>query len=199
MDGDQRQDKTGHEQDVDAVEARDELGPGELAVEEQEGAPCADDGDRLDDAAGDLQAGPGEQIVGEGVAGEAGGQSESDERDADDPVELTRLAERAGEEHAHHVHAHGGNEEQRRPVVHLPDQQAAAYVKGDVQGGGVGLGHHDALEGDVGAVIDDLDHARLVEQGEEDTGQQHHDEAVEGDLTQHERPVVGEDLLEVAC
>ena len=57
VDSHERQDETGDEQDMHAVEAGDELRARELAVEEQEGTPRADDRDRLDDAAGDLQAG----------------------------------------------------------------------------------------------------------------------------------------------
>jgi len=34
-------------------------------------------------------------------------------------------------------------------------------------------------------------------EGEEDAGEEQHDEAPERDLAQHERPVVGEDLAEV--
>src|SRR5690606_15100605 len=37
-------------------------------------------------------------------------------------------------------------------------------------------------------------HRRLEEEGEEGSREQDGDEAVEGDLAEHERPVVGEDL-----
>jgi hypothetical protein len=122
VDRDERKDQAGDEQDVHGVQAGDELRARELAVEEQERAPRSDDGDRLDDASRDLQAGAGQQVVGEGVAREAGAEAESDERDADDPVELTGLAEGSGEEHAEHVDRHRRDEEQRRPVVHLADE-----------------------------------------------------------------------------
>ena len=59
----------------------------------------------------------------------------------------------------------------------------------------VGLGHRDAPQRDVGAVVDDLPGARDEPEGEEGPGQQADDHRVHGDLAEHERPVVGEDLL----
>ena len=50
------------------------------------------------------------------------------------------------------------------------------------------------LSGSVRAVVDDLDHRRLEPQRQERAGQQQDDEAVESDLAEHERPVLGEDL-----
>ena len=44
---------------------------GELAAEEEERQVGADDRDRQQDALGDAQAGAGEQVVGQRVAGEA--------------------------------------------------------------------------------------------------------------------------------
>ncbi len=49
--------------------------PGELAAEEEERDVRADDRDGLDDAVDDAQAVAGEQVIGEGVAGEAGGHA----------------------------------------------------------------------------------------------------------------------------
>ena len=86
-------------------------------------------GCRLDQAVGDPQAGAGEQVVGQGVAREALEDAEQEQQRADHPVQLARLAERAGDEDAHHVHEHRRDEEHRRPVVHLPHQQAAADVE----------------------------------------------------------------------
>ena len=82
-------------------------------------------------------------------------------RRADHPVQLARLAERAGEEDPHHVHEHRGDEQHRRPVVHLPHQQAAAHVEGDVQRRGVGVGHRHAAQLGVGALVRRLRHARV--------------------------------------
>ena len=119
VDGDKSEDQARDQQDVDCVQARDEIGAGELSAEQQERHPCTDHRDRLHDAAGDLQTGAGEQVVGQGVAGEAGTQSHRGEGDADDPVELTGLAESAGEEHAEHVDGDGADEDQCCPVMHL--------------------------------------------------------------------------------
>ena len=138
---------------------------------------------------------PGEQVVGQGVAGEALDQRQHRQLRADEPVELTRLAERPGEEHAHHVHVDRHDEQQCCPVVDLADDEAAADVEGDVKGRGVGLGHHDAPERDVGAVVLHLARAGHEPEGQERTGQQADDHGVHGHLTEHEGPVVGEDLL----
>ena len=82
--------------------------------------------------------------------------------------------------------------------MHLPDEQATADVETDVQRGGVRLGHVDAVERHVGALVDDLGHAGLVEEGEVGAGEEDHDEGVEGDLAQHEGPVLGENLGQAA-
>ncbi|GAA5770437.1 hypothetical protein Aros01_06964 [Streptosporangium roseum] len=198
MGGDERQQDARDEQDVQRVEPGDHVLAGVFAAEEEEGDPGADQrqGDRH--ALGDPQTGAGEQVVGEGVAGQALGQGQRQQADADQPVELARLAVRTGEEHSERVHHHAGDEQQGGPVVHLPHQQATADVEADVQSRGVRLGHHDALERLVGAVVDDVSHGGLEEEGQERAGQQQDDERVQRDLAQQERPVVGEDLPQVA-
>jgi hypothetical protein len=95
------------------------------------------------------------------------------------------------------MHHHRGDEQDRRPVVDLPHQQTAADVERDVQRRGVGLGHVQALEQAVRALVLDLAHRRLEPERQEDAGQDQDDEAVERDLAEHERPVVGEDLAQV--
>ena len=57
--------------------------------------------------------------------------------------------------------------------------------------------NRDAAQRHVGALVDHLDHARLEEQGEERARQQQDDKAVERDLAQQKRPVVGEHLAQV--
>ena len=167
---------------------------GELAAEQQVRGPGADDRDALDHAVDDAQAVAREQVVGERVAGEALGHREDEQQEADDPVELARLAEGAGEEHAQHVQADRGHEQQRRPVVDLPHEQAAADVEADVERRRHRGRHVEALERQVRALVDDLGHRGLEEEGQERARQQDDDEAVERDLAEHERPVVGEDL-----
>ena len=169
----------------------------ELAAEQEERHVGADDRDRLHEAVRDPQAGAGQQVVGQRVAGEALEDAEQEQQGADHPVELARLAERAGEEDAQHVDDHRGDEDHRGPVVHLPHQQAAADVEGDVQRRGVGLGHRYAAQLGVGALVDRLGHARDEPERQEDAGQQQDDEAPQRDLAEHEGPVVGEDLAEV--
>ena len=120
------------QQDVQRVQAADDVGPGELAAEQEVRDPDADHRDALDHADDDPQAVAGEQVVGERVAREALGHGEDPEDEAEDPVELTRLAERTREEHAGHVQHDRGHEQQGRPVVDLPDEEPAADVERDV-------------------------------------------------------------------
>src|SRR5581483_11085504 len=51
----------------------------------------------------------------------------------------------------------------------------------------------------VGTVVVDVDHGRVEEQRQIHTGDQQHDEAVQRDLTQQERPVRGEDLVQLSA
>ena len=191
---DQRQDQARDQQHVRDVEPRDDQLARELATEHEERHVGADDRRCLHEAVGDPHAGAREQVVGQRVAGEALEDAQDQQQRADDPVDLARLAERAGEEDAHHVDEHRGDEQHRGPVVHLPHEQSAADVERDVEGRGVGLGHVDAAELVVAAHVGDLTHARHEPQGQERAGQQQDDEAPQGDLAEHERPVVREDL-----
>lgn len=148
----------------------------------------------LDHAVDDAEAVAREQVVGKRVSGEALGHREDEEDEADHPVELTRLAEGTGEEHAEHVHADAGDEHEGGPVVDLPDQESTAQIEGDVQRRLERRGHLDTPHRSVGAGVVGLDHGRLEEERQEGSGEEHHDEAPERDLAEHERPVVGEDL-----
>ena len=159
--------------------------------------PGADHRDGQHDRVGDPQAGAGQRVVGQRVAGEALEEAEQEQRDADDPVELARLAERAGEEDPEHVHDDRGHEQQRRPVVHLPHDQAAAHVEGQVQRRRVRLAtsRSRAAGRSCRCSVTSL-HRRVEEQRQEGAGQQQDDERVERDLAEQERPVVREDLVE---
>ena len=179
------------------VETRDDRLTGELAAEHEERHVGADYRRGLDEAVRGADAGAGEQVVGQRVAGEALEGAEDEQQAADHPVQLARLAERAGEVDPQQVHHHRGDEQHRRPVVHLAHQQAAAHVEGEPQARGVGLGHVDAAQLVVGPVVLDLAHAGGEPQGQEDAGQEEHDEAPQRDLAQHEGPVVREDLAQV--
>ena len=53
--------------------------------------------------------------------------------------------------------------------------------------------------GRVAPVVDDPLGARVEEEREEDAGQHDHDEAVESDFAEHERPVIREGLVERAA
>ena len=110
------------QQDVGDEQAGFEArGAGELAAPDQEREVCADEGDRQRDAVADREPHPGEQIVGERVAGEALEDREHEQRQPDHPVDVARLAKGPGEEDAHQVHDDRGDEDERRPVVGLAD------------------------------------------------------------------------------
>jgi hypothetical protein len=94
------------------------------------------------------------------------------------------------------VHDDGGDEQQRRPVVHLPHDEAGAHLEADVERRAVGGGHLDPAQGLERAVVDDLTARRFEEEREVHAGADQHHEAVERDLAQHERPVVGEHAVE---
>ena len=89
--------------------------------------------DRLGDGEGDAQAGAGEQVVGQRVAEEAVHADQEHQAHADDEVDAARPPVRRGQEHAQHVDDQGADEDERRPVVHLPHQQAGGHVQAEVR------------------------------------------------------------------
>ena len=139
-----------------------------------------------------------QQVVGKRVTEVTLEHRQDQQQRADRPVDLARTAERAGEEDAGQVHHDRRGEQQRRPVVDLADEQAAAHLEADVERGRVGLRHLHAAQRLIDAVVDDLGHRRVEEQRQVDAGDQQHDEAVQGDLTQQEGPVGGEHLVELS-
>jgi hypothetical protein len=179
---------------VEHEQPRDDVAGGELAAEQQEGHPGADQRDRQRDRVEDPQADAAEQVVGQRVAGEALAQGQEQQRDADQPVDLAGPAEGAGEEDAAQVDHDRGHEHQRRPVVHLAHQQPGADLERQPQHRVVGGRDLLAPQRLVGAVVDHLADRRVVEEGHEDAGEDQHHQAEQGDLAEQERPVVGEDL-----
>ncbi len=196
---DQSQDDAGEEQDVQHVEARDDDDAGEVAAEQCPVDPGADDRDTEDDAThGGADAGARQEVVGERVTEEALEHRQDQQETTDDPVGLTRTSERTGEEDAHHVDDDRRGEQQCRPVVDLTDEETAAHLERDVQRRLVRLGHHHAVQRLVGAVVHHARHRRVEEQRQVDARHQQDDEAVQRDLAQHEGPVGGEDLVDLA-
>ena len=94
------------------------------------------------DAVRDAESGAGQQIVEQRVPEEAVGNDEHEERHADEPVQLPRPAERAGEKDAADVRDDRPKEDERGPVVHLPHQQPGADVEAQP--------HADAYAFDIG-------------------------------------------------
>ncbi len=119
---DQRQHDAGDQQDVCREHTWDHSCAGELSLEEEELHVRPYNGYGEQHAFCDPQAGTREQVVRDRVATEALDQGQCQQAVADHPVELTRLAERAGEEDAQQVHHDGDDEDQRRPVVDLTHQ-----------------------------------------------------------------------------
>ena len=136
-----------HEQDVHGVDARDEAGRGEVAAEQQRGELRADQRHGLGDRVGDAQAGARQQVVGQRVAEHAIDADQDEQAQPDDPVQASRTAVGAGEEHAQQVQDERRDEDQRGPVVHLADEQTGAHVEAEVQHRVVGLGHATPCSG----------------------------------------------------
>jgi hypothetical protein len=197
-----RRDQPGHrdrdDQDVQQVQAVVERAAARvLAVPDRRADVAADQRHRQGDAVGDGQAHPRQQVVGQRVAGEALEDRQAEQRHADHPRQPPRVTERAGEEHAQQVQRDRGDEHQRGPVVGLAHQQAAGHVEAQPQRRVIGLGHLAAGQRRVRPAVDDA--RRLVgveEAGQEDAGRDQRDEAVEGDLPEQERPVLGEDVAQ---
>ena len=197
---DQRQDDAREQQDVQGVQPRDDDVAGEVAAEQRPVQPGADHRHaQRDRGERGAQADAGEQVVGQRVAEVALEHGQDQQQRADHPVGLARAAERAGEEDAGQVHHDRRGEQQRGPVVDLADEQATAHLEGDVQRRLVGPGHLHAVERLVHAVVGDLGHRRVEEQRQVHAGEQQHDEAVQRDLTEQERPVRREHLVELAA
>jgi hypothetical protein len=82
--------------------------------------------------------------------------------------------------------------------VQLPHEEAAADVERQVQRRLVSGRHLHAAQRRVRALVDDLAHGGVEEEGQVRAGQQQDDEGVERDLAEQEGPVVGEDLVQGA-
>ena len=120
----QQADQDGRDdQHVDDVEAGDDHAAArEVTAEQEEGQVTAHHRYRLDDGEGDPDAGTRHQVVGQRVPEESVEDAEDEHDHADDPVELTGLAEGSGEEHPGHVHGDGAEEDVSGPVVGLAHQ-----------------------------------------------------------------------------
>ena len=148
----------------------------------------------------DAQAGARQQVVGERVAGEPVEDREHEQRHADDPVELARPAERAGEEDAAEVGDDRREEQQRGPVVDLAHHEPGAHVEAEADRRLVRLRHRRRRAAGRSCrgrrpvlSLGTKKNVRYTPVSDED------DEAVHRDLADHERPVVGEDLVQRRC
>ena len=185
------------DQHMDGVEPGDDhAATGEVAPEEEERQVAAHHGDRLDDGECDPDAGPRHQVVRQRVSQEAVQDAQDEHEDADDPVELTGLAEGAGEEDPGHMHGDRPEEDVGSPVMGLAHQESRPDVEREPDGRAVGLRDVLSAQRYVAPVVHDLVGRRDVVEGEEHAGPEQDDEGVEGDLSEHERPVVGEDLVQ---
>ena len=118
-------------------------------------------------------------------------------READVVGELARLAEGAGEEDPQQVEHDRDDEDVRRPVVRLADQQPGLAVEGQVDRG---RGRRSSSPGRAAAgsargrrlcaVLGSKKKRQVDARRDED------EERVERDLAEQERPVVGEDVAQ---
>ena len=120
--GHQAQQQGRDQQDVHHVETGHDRGAGELAVEDEELNPRAHQRDGTHQTVGEAETGAREQVVRQRVSGEALNHGQHEEPQADQPVDLTRLAEGTREEDAQHVDGGCCHEEDGCPVVDLADQ-----------------------------------------------------------------------------
>ncbi len=70
---------------------------------------------------------------GKRIAGEALEKRQQKEQHADHPVDFARIAKGAGEKDAPHVNGDSGDENERRPMMDLPDQQTRIDREAQVQ------------------------------------------------------------------
>ena len=153
----------------------------------------------LGDGVGDAQAGAGEQVVGQRVAEDAVEDDQQEQGEAHHPVDHARTPVGAGEEHAEEVQTERAGEHQGGPVVHLPHEQTGPHVEAQVDDRPVGVGHGDAAQRLVAPVVDDRRRRGVEEERHVDAGDDQDDEAVERDLAEEERPVVGEDVAQLVA
>ncbi len=192
---DQAADRRRQNQHVHDVEPRlERLGAGERAAPDRQGNVRADERDRERHRVCDREAHAAREVVGQRVPREPLEDREREQRETDQVVQLARLAKRAGEEDPHQVEQDRRDEDERRPVVGLAHQQARAHLERQVERRGVGPAHAHPIELVVGAVVGRERRRRLEEERQVDAGRDQHDEAVERDLAEQERPVVGEDV-----
>ena len=81
-------------------------------------------------------------------------------------------------------------------MVGLADHQPGAHVEAEVDHRAVGLGDVLSVQRRVGAGVHDIGGAGVEEEGQVHASRDQHHEAVQGDFAEHERPVIGEDLVE---
>ena len=142
---DEREDDARDQQDVQRVEPRDDdadrtvvssTAAREVTAEQRPVQPGADNRNAHRDAREcGAQAGSGQQVVGQRVSEEALEHRQDQQQRADHPVRLTGPPERAGEEDAGQVDHDRRREKQCGPVVDLADEQTAAHLEADIEGG----------------------------------------------------------------
>ena len=167
-----------------------------LAAEDQVGDVGPHERDRHHRAITDAHAGARQQVVGQRIAGEPLGERQQDHYHADQPVQFTRPAKGAREKDAHHVGGDHRHEDERRPVMDLPEEQSGADVEADTQHRCEGGRHLLAAQRRIAAVVDDRPGIGGEEERQEDAGEHEDDEREQGKFTEQEGPVIREDLAQ---
>src|SRR5699024_1727261 len=121
--GDQRQQQCRDQQHMQYVQPRDDVHSGEYPTEQEHREVRTDQRDRQQHTLEDAHAHARGQVVRQGVAEETFDHGQGEEGHTDQPVELTRFAERSGEEHTEHVDHQRGHEDQRGPMVDLSHEE----------------------------------------------------------------------------
>ncbi len=190
-------DEDREDEGVHEVHARPHGTPArERPLEDQVHQLRSDERDREADRVADHEPHAGEQVVDERVADVGLEQRDGEDREPDDVRQVAGLAVGAREEDPEEVEDDRRDEDVRRPVVRLPDQEPGSHRERDAHHRRVRLAHVLAAQRRIRAVVDDLAGAVDEEEGEIRAGRDEHDERVERDLPEQERPVVGEEVAE---
>ncbi len=161
--------------------------------------PRADHGNGEEHGVADAESGAGEKVGADGIAEEAIGKGEHEKSEADKPVKFPWTAVGGGEKDAGEMSEDGADEDVGGPVMHLAHEEARADFEAEMKDGLVGGGHGDAIEGAIGAVVDDFVGAAVEEQGKKRSCDDEDDKRVERDFAEHERPVIWKNMIQGAA
>lgn len=180
-------DPGGHDPHVERGEGLDDPS-GEPVPEQQARRPGPEDGDAEGHALHDPQAGAGQHVVRERVAGPSADEREHEEADEEQPRDPARATEPSAEEGRQQLHDERRGQHERGPVMGLPDQQAAGRLPREGHDGVERLGDLGPGERRVGAVVGHQGPGRDVDDRQQDPGDRQHEQAGGRDDAEEARP-----------